>query len=177
MKTNEKVQKRGMKTTGSFYNWLYGNNATAPVVGKGATELCWSDRHAYEVVWVSEDGMECDIQRYDPERTDNFGMSDCQSYKYEKLVGEPIRLVWRDLKNAGWFVKTEKVEFIPKFAKECGHYFPSSALTKEQHDLIYCDPHSSYPAGIVEGITKAYTRYHKMNIVFGFCREYYDYSF
>jgi len=177
METKNKTQKRGMKTTGSFYNWLYGNNETLPKVGEGMTELCWTDRHAYEVLWVSEDSTECDIQRYAPERVDGLGMSDCQSYKYEKLTGEKIRLVWRDVKGGGWFVKFEKVEFIPKWAKECGEYFPSNALTKEQHDLIYADPNYAYPVGVVEGITKRYTRYHKMNVAFGMKREYYDFSF
>ena len=174
METKQK-QKRGMKTTGSFYNWLYGNNATAPEVGKGATELCWTDRHAYEVVWVSEDKTECDIQRYKAERIDGLGMSDCQTYKYETLIGLPIRLVWRDIKNAGWFIKGSEIKFTPKYVRECGEYFPAQSLTKEQSEEIYQG--ECHPQNVVEGITKEYVVYHRMNVVFGAKMEYYDFSF
>jgi len=34
-----------------------------PVVGEGATELMYSDRRAYFVTYVSENGKECKIQR------------------------------------------------------------------------------------------------------------------
>ena len=42
------------KDTGSIVNYLYGNNATVPIIGKGATVLLWTDRHAYEVLEINE---------------------------------------------------------------------------------------------------------------------------
>ena len=44
------------KDTGSLINHVLATSGQAiPVVGKGATELLWSDRRAYEVLKVSED--------------------------------------------------------------------------------------------------------------------------
>ena len=82
MKNNMKV-----KETGSLVNLLMDNNIGVPEVGKGATILSWSDRHAYEVMSASEDKTRVLIQRYLPERVDKNGMSDMQEYEYEKLNG------------------------------------------------------------------------------------------
>ena len=74
--TNQVQKSKVGKTTGSLSNYLMGNNATLPEVGKGATILHWTDRSAYEVIEVSENKMECIIQRYDSERVDGLGMFD-----------------------------------------------------------------------------------------------------
>lgn len=34
-----KAQKLSLKETGSFFNWMMGNNSSVPEVGKGATML------------------------------------------------------------------------------------------------------------------------------------------
>ncbi len=71
--------------TGSLINYLQGNTANnAPVVGEGATYLSWSDRHAYTVVSVSEDGLTCEIVRDNAIRVDSRGMSDAQNYTYQR---------------------------------------------------------------------------------------------
>jgi len=70
--------------TGSFFNYLMGNSMTVPEVGKGATVLHWTDRSAYFVNQVSEDGKEVIIERANAIRTDNYGMSDSQDYRYER---------------------------------------------------------------------------------------------
>ena len=51
-------------------------------VGTGVTEMCYSDRHAYEVVEVIDE-KHLVIRRCKATRIDNNGMSDAQSYKYE----------------------------------------------------------------------------------------------
>ena len=170
-----KTQKRTLKTTGSFFNWMMGNNNSMPIVGKGATVLCWTDRHAYEVLEVSEDQTECKIQKYAPKRLDKSGMSECQDYEYKELIGNIKNLVWKDSKGGGWFSKYEVIEFIPKFVKNCGETFVVNSLTKEQRKEIYQG--ECYPQKVVEGITKSYTRYSKINILFGVKEEYYDFSF
>ena len=68
--------------TGSFVNWMMSQGQTPPVVGKGATVLLWTDRHAYFVDYVSKDGKEVVIERADCKRADDLGMSDQQSYHY-----------------------------------------------------------------------------------------------
>lgn len=70
--------------TGSFFNYLMGNSMSIPEVGKGATILHWTDRSAYFVDQVSADGKEVVIERAKAIRTDDYGMSDSQSYKYER---------------------------------------------------------------------------------------------
>ena len=51
-------------------------------VGTGVTEMCYSDRHAYEVVEVIDE-KHLLIRRCKATRIDSNGMSDSQSYKYE----------------------------------------------------------------------------------------------
>lgn len=51
-------------------------------VGTGVTEMCYSDRHAYEIVEVIDD-KHIVIRRCKATRIDNNGMSDCQDYEYE----------------------------------------------------------------------------------------------
>lgn len=47
----------------------------------GATEYCWSDRHAYEIIAV-KDERHITVRAYECKRVDNNGMSDCQEYEY-----------------------------------------------------------------------------------------------
>ena len=54
-----------------------------PEIGMGVTHVMWSDRHAYTVIAVSPSGKRCTIQRDTAIRTDQNGMSDAQSYRYE----------------------------------------------------------------------------------------------
>jgi hypothetical protein len=89
--------------TGSLVNLLVGNSKSSePVVGMGVTELCWTDRHAYEIVKVIDD-RHIIIRRLNAVRTDNNGMSDCQDYDYySDLTGMTLKLfrdrkgVWRE---------------------------------------------------------------------------------
>lgn len=48
---------------GSLQNRLAETSNAAPVVGEGATKLMYTDRHAYFVTYVSEDGKTCRIQK------------------------------------------------------------------------------------------------------------------
>lgn len=70
--------------TGSVFNHIMSMGDNIPEVGKGATELLWTDRHAYFVLWVSDDKKECIIERANAIRTDDLGMSDSQDYRYER---------------------------------------------------------------------------------------------
>lgn len=60
--------------------------AVKPEVGLGAT-LCWyTDRHAATVieVWEERGKTYIKVQQDIAKRTDNYGMSDCQDYEYER---------------------------------------------------------------------------------------------
>lgn len=70
--------------TGSVINHLMSGSQALPEVGKGATIIHWTDRSAYFVDEVSNDGKTVTIERAKAIRTDDFGMSDSQSYRYER---------------------------------------------------------------------------------------------
>ena len=41
---------------GSLMNILYGNaKSSLPYIGQGATEILWTDRHAYEVIAIKDE--------------------------------------------------------------------------------------------------------------------------
>lgn len=69
----------------NLINMMYTNTKSLkPEIGMGATELCWSDRHAYTVIEISNSGKKLKLQRDKAIRTDNNGMCDSQSYRYEQ---------------------------------------------------------------------------------------------
>lgn len=70
------------KWTGSLVNLLMGNGRDPePQVGMGVTELCWTDRHPYEIIEVKDD-RHITVRKLDYKRIDTNGMSDCQDYEY-----------------------------------------------------------------------------------------------
>lgn len=71
-----------MQTASLVNTLMAASNAPAPVVGMGATELCWTDRHAYTVVSVNKAGNRVTVQRDLATCTDKLGMSGAQSYTY-----------------------------------------------------------------------------------------------
>jgi len=67
--------------TASLINHIYSRTENpTPVIGMGATILQWSDRTAGTVVAI-EKGI-VSVQEDNAVRTDDNGMSDCQSYDY-----------------------------------------------------------------------------------------------
>ena len=60
------------------------SNPEAIKVGDGATELMWTDRHAYTVVEVQNNGTRLVLQRDTATRTDSNGMSESQNYAYAR---------------------------------------------------------------------------------------------
>lgn len=171
-----KTMKLGSET-GSLMNHLMGSSNLPPVVGKGATILHWTDRSAYEVIEVTENGKRCKIQRYNPERVDENGMSESQSYKYEKLTDEVHSLVFR---NDSWHFEKVEIVFTKEFLQKAGdNYMYSRLMTPEQKNAVYGvgDDYDCRPGFVVDGITRQRKVYPKVNIIFGVKREYYDYSF
>ena len=157
--------------TGSFINMLMSSNNTLPEVGKGATVLLYSDRHAYEVIEVSDDKKRVVIQKYDTKRTDNNGISELQEYEYKKLYEYTEVIVWR---NGAWRRECPEVNFTNSFkkkAKEAGYDDVYQFLTKEQKELVFGDT-----LNVVEGITLVRKSYPKINILWGVKDEYYDFA-
>lgn len=172
MKTNPEYKQKGRRlgSSGGFFNQIMSHNDSFPVVGKGATILLYSDRHAYEVLEVNEKEKTCVIQRYSPERTDNLVMSDCQNYKYEKMEGNPFTLYW---KYGAWRTKSTSVHFTDEAIDQFG-------MGPKLHEA-YRDAGGKYDGAIartvIPNMTKVKVSWSKVNIIFGTKQEYYDFSF
>ena len=142
------------------------------VVGMGATEFGWSDRHAYEVTRVV-DQKHVFIRKVKATRIDENGMSDCQDYKYESdPTAREIELVQR---NGGWYEVNEitkelwinrankMIKDFRTFEVAYNYIRGMSVLTANQKERVE------------EG--KSVKRYNKMDVSFGIQEEYFDYSF
>lgn len=71
---------------GSLHNLIAdgSRDATKVEVGVGATIVSWTDRHPATVVEVSKSGHKIVVQEDAATRTDSNGMSDAQSYSFER---------------------------------------------------------------------------------------------
>lgn len=70
--------------TASINNYLMSGTRgqPQPVVGMGATILMWTDRRAATIIKITP--TQVHIQRDKAIRSDNNGMSECQSYTFER---------------------------------------------------------------------------------------------
>lgn len=87
--------------TGSLINeimWHTINNIK-PYIGMGATEVLWSDRHAYEVVKINDD-KHIVVRRMNAINKGGFGSNDWE------LKSDPDgNLVFLTRYKDGWFMK------------------------------------------------------------------------
>ena len=166
MKTQTKIKNKsfisGKEKLGSIMNWMMGNNNTAPKVGEGATELCWSDRHAYDVTFVSEDGKQCKIRPCIATRIDKNGYyTESQDYKYEpNLEAKETLLVYR---NGSWRREVKQIFWTDKAMK----------LSGAERQKFLAEGEVSLTE-VIEGITFLKKSFPKINILFGTRREYLD---
>lgn len=148
-----------------------GNNSTIPEVGKGATVLHWTDRHAWEVVEVNEKTKMVVLERYAPKRVDNYGMSDDQHYEYKEFTGERMTLYYR---FGCWKQKQQYYAWVDAMEADFGNH-------RKLHDAYKAlgGQYNENRAMIshVEGMNRLKTEWHTVKIIFGTLREYYDYSF
>lgn len=76
-------------------------------VGMGATELCYTDRHAYTVIAISDSGKTITVQADTEIRVDGNGDSECQEYRFEpNPEGQIYKL--RLTKYRGWAHKNTR---------------------------------------------------------------------
>ncbi len=90
--------------TGSLVNHLMDRTIPAtPEIGMGVTQLGWSDRHAFTVIDILSP-KEIVVQRDHAKRVDKNGMSDSQTWEYERNPeGCIYHLTLR--KNGNWVQK------------------------------------------------------------------------
>lgn len=171
MKTDTAFTQKGKRigAAGGFFNQLMSHNCSVPVVGEGATELLYSDRHAYEVLEVNEAKKTAVLQRYAP--TPLFkGMTDSQAYEYKEFEGEPFTVHY---KWGSWKTKSRSIVFVSEAVKQYG-------IGRKLHDAyknaggIYV---GAFASTIIPGLTKEVTKWNARNFIFGVKDEYYDFSF
>ena len=180
--TNTKQQTRKVGVAGGFINQMMGNNRSEPVVGGGATKLFYSDREAYEVISVSEDGLKCTIRDVHADYCgDGYG-DEKYTYRSDEN-GHTINLEWSDKKGC-WGEVTYTVEIIKslrnKYYKEYG-YLATDHILKDNglsdYQELYEDPEADNyfnQPKVIKGLTKEYKNFHKISIIFGTMEEYRD---
>ncbi|WP_281512149.1 hypothetical protein [Mammaliicoccus vitulinus] len=81
-------------------------------VGDGVTINYYSDEHAATIVAIDPKGKWIDVQRDKVIRTDTNGMSDSQSYKFERdPQGHITRFYKTRRKDITWFTDTGRSTF------------------------------------------------------------------
>jgi hypothetical protein len=161
------------KDVGSTSNYMLGNNATAPVVGKGATVLLWSDRQAYEVVEVSENQQTVKIKRCLVKALKNNTYTEDQEWDYSKLSDHTQTLVYE---NGKWCEKHIEIIFKPSYYKEyekLGNEIGFFEARKQMVDILFVKGELQ----LIKGKTKIRNKSNPINIVFGYQNEYNDPTF
>lgn len=174
MKSDTAFKQKGTRigAAGGFFNQLMSHNSTVPVVGEGATELLYSDRHAYEVLAVDEKKKTAVLRRYHPTRLDKLGMSDSQDYEYKEFEGEPFTIHY---KWGSWKTKHTVVRFTKEACEKYGEF--GLRLHNAYKDAGGEYNHNARICTVIPGLTEAHTEWHEMKVIFGVKREYYDFSF
>jgi hypothetical protein len=154
-----------------YFNGTKGNLT----VGTLCTIYDWSDRHAYEVIEV-EDQEHITIRQLKAIRTDNYGMSDAQDYRYESNPNaHPMKIA---LRNGQWrevntFTK-EGYENACNRNLENFKTFESAEAYVKYHYMMHITE-KQFERMMAGKTIRKYGP--KVNISFGVADEYYDYSF
>lgn len=77
-----------------------------PEVGMGVTELCYTDRHPYEIIEV-KDSRHITVRRLDHKRIDNNGISESQDYEYSSNPNNPVATLFKT-KDGKWVERIGK---------------------------------------------------------------------
>lgn len=142
-------------------------------VGTPLTEYLWSDRHAYEVTKVINQ-KHIFIRQLKAIRTDSYGMSDAQSYKYESDDTSPeIELMFRYNK---WY-KVRRYNY-EQAVKRAYLFVEEGDIKTFEAALAYVLLGMSQKEIAKLKSGKDLLRYSEFNnISFGIAEEYFDYSF
>ena len=174
-----KKQTRKVGAAGGFFNQIMGNNMTLPVVGEGATILHYSDRSAYEVIEVSDDGNSCVIR---PMKCKFIGKSyGDERYEYSSnLEANGISVVWNPKRHC-WGITTKTVEIqkslFNKLFDEFGYKWKTHLPVPYESIINGKNQFGNDIFKVVKGITKEYTNFSPISIIFGVMDEYRDPSF
>ena len=177
-----KRQSRKVGVAGAFINQMMGNNATIPVVGEGATILMYSDRSAYEVIKVSNDGMQCIIRKMDTKNVGS-GYGD-EQYTYHSNTKNYTKTLEWNAKKECWGVVTYSIEIIKSIRKKYYQKYGENAMdclladyAIESYKHLYDDPSADNFYNLmklIKGVTKHYKNFNKISVIFGVMEEYRD---
>lgn len=182
-----KRQFRKVGVAGGFFNQLMGNNATEPKVGEGATTLSYSDRHAYDVTWVSEDGLECKIRPCKCTFVGSGYGDERYTYEPDPEAGEtlirwnPKRSKWQIVSKRRQIVKARMKELQAKYGDwtwkdglkpEFGVEFDD--IVYHEGDAEYCEWSAWNQYKLIPGLTKDYEVLTDISIIFGTREQYRD---
>lgn len=159
--------------TGSFLNQLMSNNSSIPEVGKGATEMNYTDRICYEVVEVSPDGKTVNLESLEASWDKALPGGEGHQNWILKPTGNFRTVVWR---HNAWRVRVDAIVFTKAFkSKIPADSYAWYELTPEQRAEIYDE--NFQISKVVEGITERKAQYYPIKILFGVKQYYYDWSF
>lgn len=183
MKTNLKpMQKAGapfrqtskIGVAGLFQNQLMANNSSIPIIGKGATELHYSDRTCYEVIEVSED-----LKTVTLEHLEAFlavGVVSTMMGHQNWILKPTGHFITVQYRGKGWKLRQRVVTFTKEWAEK----HPSvvalgSTLTPKQREAVYGN--RVHPLHVVDGITREKFQYFPISLLFGVKDYHYDWEF
>lgn len=175
-----KKQSRKVGVAGGFINQLMGNNSTQPKVGAGATILMYSDRHAYEVIEVSENGNSCVIRAMHCEFVGS-GYGD-ERYEYSSDEENHTKtLEWSNKQNR-WGSVGYSVDIIKSLQNQLINDYSCDWYNNLPNGVNYSDlkdenDEDCLRLKVVAGITKKYKNFSKVSVIFGVMEEYRDPTF
>jgi hypothetical protein len=174
-----KRQTRKVGVAGGFINQMMGNNISVPVVGEGATILSYSDREAYEVISVNEDSSNCVIRLMDCKFVGS-GYGD-EKYTYSSNKENYTKTITWNEKKQCWGEVSKSVEIIKalqnRLYKEYGYGW-TDYLSVPYDELIDGERIGVNTIfKLVEGVTKEYTNFYPVSIIFGVMDKYRDPTF
>lgn len=77
-------------------------------VGDGCTICYYTDREPATIIEISDDGKTIKVQEDKSTRTDHNGMSECQTYEYERDLNGSIHIFKQTRKNKNFYTDNGK---------------------------------------------------------------------
>jgi len=176
METKRQTRKIGV--AGGFINQMMGNNSTTPVVGQGATILMYSDREAYEVISVSDDGNSCVIRKMDTTFIGS-GYGDERYTYHSNADNYTMTLEWNSKKKK-WGHVFYTIEIIKalrnRLFKEYGFDWSEHLPNGYTYNDLMTENDDFYGRNLklVDGITKRYKNFKPVSVIFGIMEKYRD---
>ena len=164
----QKALKLGTET-GSFFNWMMSKNSEIPEVGKGATQLHWTDRSPFEVLEVKEGGKIALLREMNHEAKPNSQMGDQDWILTPNPNAKSFYVYW---KWNSWRTKNVRYNRTDKYWSDFEVIKETSDLIEQEQWISKYEDKSKFP----EYFEKS-TSWDPIRLRFGKAEYYYDYEF